>query len=63
MIEGWHNGIGLGEVYIDGGAQICVIMQSCVEKLGLSITAPSTFRIRMANQAKVSAWAWLLIFK
>ena len=54
-IEAWHKGLDLGEAYIDGGAQICVITQSYVEKLGLKISSPSCFRIRMANHAKVES--------
>lgn len=49
----WHKGKGFGEAYIDGGAQICVITQSCVERLGLKISHSSSFHIRMANHSKV----------
>ena len=55
FVEAWHKGLGFGEAYIDGGSQICVITQSCVEKLGLKITSPSCFRIQMANHAKVKS--------
>ena len=34
-------------------AQICVITQSCVEKMGLAVTGVSGFRIRLANHQKV----------
>ena len=53
VVDAWHKGVGLGEAYIDGGAQVCVITQSCVEKLGLVMCGSSGFRIRLANHAKV----------
>ena len=48
-IEAWYKGRNLGEAYIDGGAQVCVITQSCVEQHDLIITGVSGFKIRMAN--------------
>ncbi|MCO5555449.1 hypothetical protein L7F22_008994 [Adiantum nelumboides] len=53
VVNGWHKGVGMGEAYIDGGAQVCVITQSCVERLGLITCGSSGFRIRLANHAKV----------
>ena len=38
---------------MDGGAQICVITQGCVEKMGLEITGVSGFCIQLANHQKV----------
>ena len=38
---------------MDGGAQICVITQTCVEKMGLVVAGVSGFRIRLANHQKV----------
>ena len=40
-VEAWHNGLELGEAYIDGGAQIYVITQSCTEKLNLKVSKMS----------------------
>ena len=34
IVEAWHKGKSLGEAYVDGGAQVCVIIESCVEKYG-----------------------------
>ncbi len=53
IVEAWHKGKSLGQAYVDGGAQICVITHSCVEKLGLTIAGHSGFKIRMANHQKV----------
>ena len=49
IVEAWHKGKNLGEAYIDGGAQICVITHACVEQFGLTISGNSGFRIRLAN--------------
>ncbi|MCO5592793.1 hypothetical protein L7F22_046796 [Adiantum nelumboides] len=53
VVNAWHKGVGMGEAYIDGGAQVCVITQSCVERFGLITCESSGFRIRLANHAKV----------
>ena len=48
-----HKGKNLGESYVDGGAQICVIAQTCIEKIGLAVASVSSFCIRLANHQKV----------
>ena len=53
IVEAWHKGKNLGEAYIDGGAQICVITHACMEQFGLTISGNSGFRIRLANHQKV----------
>ena len=53
IVDVWHKHKSLGQGYVDGGAQICVITQSCVEKMGLAVTGVSGFRIRLANHQKV----------
>ena len=45
IVEAWHKDKSLGEAYVDGGAQVCVITQSCVEKYGLKSTGTSGFCI------------------
>ena len=52
-IEAWHKGRNLGEAYIDGGAQVCVITQSCVEQHDLIIAGVLDFKIHMANHKRV----------
>ncbi|MCO5568781.1 hypothetical protein L7F22_022481 [Adiantum nelumboides] len=53
VVNAWHKGVAMGEAYIDGGAQVCVITQSCVKRLGLITYGSLGFRIRLANHAKV----------
>ncbi|RYA73815.1 hypothetical protein DD595_24815, partial [Enterobacter cloacae complex sp. 4DZ3-17B2] len=53
IVDVWHKSKNLGQGYVDGGAQICVITHSCVEKMGLTVAGVSGFRIRLANHQKV----------
>ena len=53
VVEAWHKGKNIGQAYIDGGAQICVITHACVEQLGLTIAGHFGFKIRMANDQTV----------
>ncbi|MCO5601602.1 hypothetical protein L7F22_055725 [Adiantum nelumboides] len=53
IVDVWHKRKNLGQGYVDGGAQICVITQTCVEKMGVAVAGVSGFRIRMANHQKV----------
>ena len=46
VVNVWHKQKNLGEGYVDGGAQICVITQTCVERMGLKVSGVSGFRIR-----------------
>ena len=52
-MEAWHKGKSIGEAYIDGGAQVCVITHACVERFSMAIAGNSGFCIRMANHQKV----------
>ena len=56
VVNAWHKGVGMGEAYIDGGAQVCVITQSCVEKLGLVMCGSSGFRMRKSIQVQSLIW-------
>lgn len=53
IAHAWHKGKVLGEAYIDGEAQICVITPSCVEQFGLKLSRSLGFKIRLANHQKV----------
>ena len=39
--------------YIDGGAQVCVMTENTMEKLGIRISHPSSVNMRLANHRKV----------
>lgn len=53
IVDVWNKRKNLGHGCVDGGAQICVITQTCVEKMGLAIAGVSGFRIRLENHQKV----------
>ena len=53
IVDVWHKRKNLGQGYVDDGAQICVITQTCVEKMGLVVAGVSGFCIRLANHQKV----------
>ena len=50
LVKAWYGAISIGEAYGDGGAQISVMTQACMERLGLKMNVHSDFR---ANHAKV----------
>ena len=45
IVDVWHKRKNLGQSYVDGGAQICVITQTCIEKMGLAVAGVSGFSI------------------
>ena len=53
MVGVWNKRRNFGEGYVDGGAQIFVITQACVEKMRLEIARVSGFHIRLANHQNV----------
>ena len=53
VLEAYIKGQKICNVYVDGGAQICVVTHACVERLGLIISGDSRFCIHMANHQKV----------
>ena len=53
IVDVWHKRKLLGPGYVDGGAQICVMTEHCVERMGFKVTKVSGFRIRLANHQKI----------
>ena len=53
IVDVWHKRKLLGQGYVDGGAQNCVMTEDCVERMGFKITKVSGFRIRLANHQKI----------
>ena len=45
VVNVWHKRKNLGEGYVDGGAQICVMTQTCVERMGLRVFGVSGYPI------------------
>ena len=53
MIDAQVAGQNVSKVYIDGGAQICVISEKVMHCLGLEVNEPSDFKAKLANNVTV----------
>lgn len=40
------------EIYVDGGAQVCVLIEAMMEKIGAKVSTQAHIRMRMANHKK-----------
>ena len=52
IVDVWHKRKNLGQGYVDGGAQICVITQTCVEKMGLAVCRSIWFSHTIGKPSK-----------
>lgn len=53
IVEAYIKGRRISNVYIDGGAQMCVITERTMHKLGLEVTEPSNCHAKLANNSSV----------
>ncbi|MCO5560935.1 hypothetical protein L7F22_014555 [Adiantum nelumboides] len=53
IVDAYIKGKRVSNVYVDGGAQMCVIIERTMHRLGLSITEPSDCHAKLANNSKV----------
>ncbi|MCO5547411.1 hypothetical protein L7F22_000860 [Adiantum nelumboides] len=53
IVDAYIKGKRVSNVYVDGGAQMCVITEQTMHRLGLSITEPSDCHAKLANNSKV----------
>ncbi|MCO5555565.1 hypothetical protein L7F22_009110 [Adiantum nelumboides] len=53
IVDAYVKGKRVSNVYVDGGAQMCVITERTMHRLGLSITEPSDCHAKLANNSKV----------
>ena len=53
IVDVWHKRKNLGQGYVDSGAQICIITQTCMWKMDLVVAGVFGFCIRLANHQKV----------
>ncbi|MCO5570280.1 hypothetical protein L7F22_023998 [Adiantum nelumboides] len=53
IVYAYIKGKRVSNVYVDGGAQMCVITERTMHRLGLSITEPSDCHAKLANNSKV----------
>ncbi|MCO5612308.1 hypothetical protein L7F22_066573 [Adiantum nelumboides] len=53
IVDAYIKGKRVSNVYVDGGAQMCVITERTMHRLGLNITEPSDCHTKLANNSKV----------
>ncbi|MCO5572232.1 hypothetical protein L7F22_025984 [Adiantum nelumboides] len=53
MLDAYVKGQRVSNVYVDGGAQICVMTEQTMHRLGLKVNAPAPCKAKMANNSKV----------
>ncbi|MCO5593379.1 hypothetical protein L7F22_047391 [Adiantum nelumboides] len=53
IVDAYIKGKRVSNFYVDGGAQMCVITERTMHRLGLSITEPFDCHAKLANNSKV----------
>lgn len=53
FIEAHIKGQKIPKVYVDGGAQICVMTEKLMQRLGLKVDTPSLYKAKLANNSTV----------
>ncbi|MCO5575580.1 hypothetical protein L7F22_029382 [Adiantum nelumboides] len=53
VLNAYVKGQRVSNVYVDGGAQICVMTEQTMHRLGLKVNAPAPCKAKMANNSKV----------
>ncbi|MCO5547618.1 hypothetical protein L7F22_001069 [Adiantum nelumboides] len=53
VVDAYVKGQRISNVYVDGGAHICVMSEHVFHCLGLKISTPTPYKAKMANNVKV----------
>ncbi|MCO5551704.1 hypothetical protein L7F22_005208 [Adiantum nelumboides] len=53
VLEAYVKGQRVSNVYVDGGAQICVMTEQTMHRLGLKVNALAPCKAKMANNSKL----------
>ncbi|MCO5577963.1 hypothetical protein L7F22_031800 [Adiantum nelumboides] len=59
-LEAYVKGKRVSNVYVDGGAQICDMIEQTIHHLGLKVNAPAPCTTKMANNAKGEGYPIIL---
>ena len=53
LVDAQIRGQRVSKVFVDGGAQVCVMNKKMMHKLGLELIGPSKFKATMAHNSLV----------
>ena len=53
VLEAYIKGQRINKVYVDGGAQVCVMTEKMMHRLGMEVQGKSEFKAKMANNVSV----------
>ena len=53
IVNAWVKGQRVTNVYVDGGAQMCVMTKNLMHKLRLEVDTPSQSKVKLANSSSI----------
>ena len=53
IVDAWVKGQRVTNVYVDGGAQMCVMTENLMHRLRLEVDTPSQSKVKLANNSSI----------